>query len=299
MRRSRQTALACLGALFVFGSGREPSPPPPHAARALAAAAVKATLAADDERLAASGTLRSEEEVRVITPFPGTVKELFFAEGDLVRAGITVATIDSPDLLAQVNSAQEAVEKAQIAQRAAEERLANAEKQLAEKTEFYRRDLIARREVEEAERVAATLRAEKELARAQLSQADAALRQAHFQLRRTRIDAPASGVVTRVFARPGEYAGTAGTLLTIGRLETLLVSLDLAETEAARLQPLMTARIVSISVPKRIFRGAVTGIAPSRTGTARKAVDVRVENPGGALKPGMKVEVSFTIGDGR
>jgi HlyD family secretion protein len=301
MKRSWATLgiIAAAAGLIGARGARDPQRDPLSASTPVASRSAALPAQSAETRLGGSGILRAEIELRTIAPFAGTVKEIFYAEGDTVAAGVIVAVIESKELLARLKKSEADVTEAEASLRGTDERLSDAEKRLAEKRGFFRKDLIARRDVEEAQTAVETLRAEKDLAQAQLRRHEAALAHARYQVSLARIAAPVSGIVTRTFARPGEYVGVAGALLTIANTDALRVSLELPEMLAVRLEREMKAEISSKTHPARVFSGTIVEIAHPSPAVATRAVEVRVGNRDRLLKPGMEVTVSFPLGDAR
>ena len=73
----------------------------------------------------ASGNGRLEaDEIDIQTKFPGRILKLFADEGDIVRAGQTLAIMDTRDLAAQLNAAES---QAALAEKAIDEAKSNVE----------------------------------------------------------------------------------------------------------------------------------------------------------------------------
>jgi cobalt-zinc-cadmium efflux system membrane fusion protein len=108
------------------------------------------------------------------------------------------------------------------------------------------------------------------------------------------VSAPISGTVTSRSVNAGEVIETNKELLKITDLSTVWVIAQAFEKDLSRIKVGSGASVTSTAFADRLFRGQVTYIDPSidiATRTAR--VRVEVSNPGGALKLGMYVNVSF------
>jgi multidrug resistance efflux pump len=146
---------------------------------------------------------------------------------------------------------------------------------------------------------------ELELARAQVAQAEATRATLETQRGRTRLMAPRSGVVTQRFVAPGELVMPGVPVLTIIDLSqvTLTVYVPVDELGRVRLGQKVAVRVDAF--PGRTFEGTVVRVAdeaeftPSATQTEEErvnlvfAVEARVLNPQGALKPGMPADAVF------
>jgi multidrug resistance efflux pump len=149
-------------------------------------------------------------------------------------------------------------------------------------------------------------------AQAAVGQANAALEQAkaasavlEVQLAKTVLSAPISGTILTRNVEPGEMASPGGTLLVIGELATVNLTVYIPED---RYGEVMLGQQVSISVdsfPGETFTGAVTHIADQAEFTPRNvqsvdgrlttvyAVEIEVPNPDLKLKPGMPADAVF------
>lgn len=147
------------------------------------------------------------------------------------------------------------------------------------------------------------------LVQLQLSQADPALRrQLELQAERYVLRAPLSGVVTRVLARPGEVVAPGQTVLAVADLSRLKLSLYVLERDLGRVRVGQRVELTADPFPGRVFVGTVASINPRAEFTPRNVqtqrdrlnlvfgVKVRVDNPDGALKPGMPVDAVFVSG---
>ena len=110
----------------------------------------------------------------------------------------------------------------------------------------------------ERERADAALAA----ARAEAAGAEAALEEARLALERTRIRAPADGVVANLRLRPGDYATPGATLLAMVETGTFRVQAYFLETKLPAIRPGARARIRLMSGGP-VLTGHVQGLAPA------------------------------------
>jgi multidrug resistance efflux pump len=207
--------------------------------------------------------------------------------------GAVAARDGARDQLAQLE-AQLAAPQSLIAQEhAAEEALTQAEAGV----EVARAQLAARSAGPTAEQVAA--------AEARVSQAKAALEALRLQRARMALAAPEDGVVLVRQVSPGEVVAPGAPLLTLGRLQEVVLVLYVPEGELARVRLGQRVLVSVDSYPGRTFAGEVTHIADEAEFTPRNvatqeervntffAVRVRLPNADGALKPGMPADAVF------
>jgi HlyD family secretion protein len=152
---------------------------------------------------------------------------------------------------------------------------------------------------------AALAPAQLEAAQAQVDTAQAALDLLAAQLGKLVVVAPADGVVLSRAIEPGEVASPGATLMVLGGLTDLRVTVYVPEDRYGQIRLGQSARLSVDSFPGRLFAGEVLEIANqaeftprnSQTVAGRKdtvfAVKLSIPNPDQALKPGMPADVSF------
>jgi RND family efflux transporter MFP subunit len=157
--------------------------------------------------------------------------------------------------------------------------------------ELHQKDLIARRDVIEAETVVETARAEKDVAQSQVEQREAAVAQVRYLVALTRVSAPLSGVVTRRLVKEGDRVPAAAPLVTIANVATLSVASELPAQDSDRLSPGTAVQILPDGMPARPFSGILTQVRPAGSSPTTRTAEIRVANQDGVLKPGLKVSV--------
>ena len=167
-----------------------------------------------------SGELQPSAEVDVVSRLAGRLTEVKFKTGDNVTAGAVVATVYSSELSERVRLVEAELPATRMQLQERQQQASASDKQLAHVQELYRRDLIARRDVELAETQAATARAQLELARAQLAQEEAMLNQARELQQLVRIVAPVTGVVAGALP-VGAPVNPARAILAIAQIDRL------------------------------------------------------------------------------
>lgn len=152
--------------------------------------------------------------------------------------------------------------------------------------------------------VAAT-QAQMEAAAAQAQAAEAAVGVLDAQLSKFTLVAPADGVVLTRAIEPGEFAAPGATLLVIGDLSRLTITVYVPEDRYGQVNLGQAASVTVDSFPGQTFTAAVTHIASRaeftprnvQTADGRKttvfAIELAIENTEGKLKPGMPADVTF------
>jgi len=246
MNRTFLTLLTPL-VLAACGRGRAATPP---AGDAVAVRVAPVSVDRLAPPVTATGTLGPKEEVTLSFKVGGVVSRIFVDEGRAVRAGDTLAELDLTEIDAAVVRARSAAEKAE-------------------------RDLTRARRLY-ADSVATLEQAQN--AQTGRDVAHAELETTLFNRRYAVIVAPASGLILRRSAEPGELVQAGKAILTLGsHARGVVVRAGLADREVVRTRRGDRAVVRFDAFPDRTFEGAVTeiaGAADPMTGTYRVEVTV-------------------------
>jgi HlyD family secretion protein len=117
---------------------------------------------------------------------------------------------------------------------------------------------------------------------------------------------PTDGVLTRVPVHLGEVVSPGQTVAAVADLSKLKLTAYVLERDLGQVQVGQQVAVTADPFPGRAFQGVVTSTNPRAEFTPRNVqtqrdrlnlvfgVKVRVENPAGALKPGMPADAVFT-----
>jgi multidrug resistance efflux pump len=203
-------------------------------------------------------------------------------------------------LLNQIDAARAARESAQ-ANLALLERGARSEQLAA--AEAHVRAAQAQVDAAEAQITAAKIQAE--MAQAQVDQAQAALEGVEVQIGKLSLQSPITGVVLTRSIEPGEVASPGASLLILGQLESLTITVYLPEDRYGAILLGQQAEVSVDSYPGEVFQARVVHIADQAEFTPRNvqtaegrrttvfAVRLAITNEDGKLKPGMPADVLF------
>jgi multidrug resistance efflux pump len=151
----------------------------------------------------------------------------------------------------------------------------------------------------------AAAEAQVDAAQAQIEAAQATRDALSVQLAKFTLPAPADGVILARAIEPGEVALPGATLLELGRLDDLTITVFVPEDRYGEIQLGQPATVTTDSFPDETFNARVTHIADEAEFTPRNvqtaegrrttvfAVKLAVENRDGKLKPGMPADVGF------
>jgi HlyD family secretion protein len=147
--------------------------------------------------------------------------------------------------------------------------------------------------------------AQAQAAQAQVESAQAALGVLDTQLGKLTLTAPADGVVLARAIEPGEFAAPGATLLVLGDLDRLTLTVYIPEDRYGTITLGQSAQVADDSFPGETFVATVAHIADRAEFTPRNvqttegrkttvfAIRLSIDNAAGRLKPGMPADVTF------
>jgi len=164
----------------------------------------------------------------------------------------------------------------------------------------------AQGQVKAAQAQVDVVQAQIKAAQAQVQAAQAALKVLDVQIAKLTLTAPADGVVLSRAIEPGEVASPSATLLVVGQLDDLTITVYVPEDRYGSISLGQAAQVSVDSFPGQTFTASVRRIADQaeftprnvQTADGRKttvfAVKLSVDNTAGQLKPGMPADVRFS-----
>ena len=292
MRRTPSFSFVVFTALTVAACGsREPTAAAAPAQNlAIDVPAVSARLVDLESALQISGSLVPRTRVAVHAKLPGTLSGISVQIGDRVRSGQIVATLDRREIDAQVDAAAAAVNVARAGVESAEAVLANAVVEFERGRNLFEKGAVARQHLDAAQTAHRAAAAQRDLARANLAQAEAALRRAREVQRDATLTSPIDGVVVERNYDAGSLVapGNDKPVVAVADLRMMKLEAGVSELDAGKLRPGMPARVTAQARPGDVFDGRVAAIAPEVDARNRHfAIEVRVDNARGALLSGM------------
>jgi len=234
--------------------------------------------------LAANGTVTPLRTVDLHPQTTSTIREVHIQEGQFVKAGQLMFSLDDRADRANVDKAQ-----AQVARdRAA---LADLERQYKRSQELFAQKFIAQSAVD-------SLRSQVEAARALLQSDIAIVRASSVSAGYAEIRAPMSGRVGAIKVYPGSLVQLATSLTTITQLDPIDVAFTLPESSLAALLAAQKHGKVAVQADAgaRSIVGELSFIdntVDPATGTIR--VKARFDNRDTGLWPGQYVDTRVTV----
>ncbi|HSP79171.1 MAG TPA: efflux RND transporter periplasmic adaptor subunit [Myxococcaceae bacterium] len=228
------------------------------------------------------GELEGMQEVRVSTLVPERIRSLAVREGDRVKEGDLLATLQGELQSEGLNQAQAGLEAA-IANRDAILDNLRRTRTLVEAGSAAQAQLDA-------------LEAQARAAEAQVRQAGAAVAQASAQRNRTTIRSPLAGVVATVHLRVGDLAGGSMPIVTVVKADSVKAVLRVPERDFLRVKEGMPVRVSPLAKPEQVVEGRVSLKGPvvdrmTRTGL----VEVHLDNKDGQLVAGSAIRAAIEL----
>jgi membrane fusion protein (multidrug efflux system) len=245
------------------GKGPGAGPPP-----AMPVKAVAARLAPAIDEANAVGTLRADESIVIRPEIAGRIAEFRFEEGQGVRKGVLLATLDASEVRAQLASA---AAQAQLDA----QRLERAE-------DLRKKNFISQQALEEA------------LSNRARSQANQ--REIEAKLAKTEIRAPFAGVAGLRQVSQGAYVAAGTDIARLEKIDQLKLDFRVPEAYLARLKPAQQVKVQVDAYPDEAFGGAIYAIEPAIDEATRTVVvRARVANSDLKLRPGMFGRVQLQL----
>ena len=239
----------------------------------------------------ANGKIQPEEEVQISSTITAWITSITVMEGDTVQPGQILISLDEKQYRAAYNQTLSGV-------KSAEANLKQVKAQKKRTESLFEKNLISKQELEQIE-------ASFELASSQVDQARSLLLSREDELSKTKLQAPAYGIVTSLTKEVGEMAVggmfNPGVVMTIADLTRIEVLVDVNENDVVTVTVGDTAEIEVDAFPDTIFYGVVSEIAHtaqsmnlgSQEQVTNFKVKVKMIDPPGNIRPGMSSTVNI------
>ena len=272
-----------------------------------------------EEKISRTGDIAPSAQVTIYSKVQGWVGKINVREGDLVKTGQVLVTLDTREAeaaaaqaeasleaararLKQVKATAEETVQSQIQQTKANMELAEAD--LKRFQDLHEKNFISRQQMDEARNRYNVAKAAYDLAQnslrqriwendialaeAQVNQAKATLEFNKAQLANLIILSPMNGGITKRFVDPGTMVKDTTPILTLMDLGEMKMMVNVIEKEFIHLQKGQAVKITVTAFPERVFTGRIQIITPALELQSRTAeIQISIPNPGLVLKPGM------------
>jgi RND family efflux transporter MFP subunit len=251
--------------------------------------------------LNASGYVVAQRKAAVSSKSTGRLAYLGVEEGSRVKKGEILATLENEDLLASRNQAAAQVKQAEADLGTAQAELVDAELHYHRYKTLVQQDLVPREDFDVAEARYKKAQAGLASAQARIQVARAGLANTQAALEYTYIRSPFDGVVTTKYADVGEVVAPFGAaanaraaVVTMADLGSLMVEVDVAESNLDKVHLGQPCEISLDAIPGRRFPGEVHMIVPTADRTkATVLTKVKFLEMDDRILPEMSAKVAF------
>ena len=269
------------------------APPPPKVTVALP---LKQTVT---RYLEATGNTAAVNSTNLVARVQGFLQSINYKDGDVVKRGATLFTIEPEPYKLKL-------EQAQAAEAGAKATLKQAEAEYERQVDLAGRQVASKAALDNAT-------ANRDAALAKLKQAEVDTKQAAINLGYTEVKAPFDGIVTARLVSLGELVGANGPtqLATIVETDPIYVNFNINEQDVLHIRAeirrlgITSAELKQVPIEVGLqtdqgypHQGTLEYVSPTiNTATGTLAVRAILQNPDGVLVPGYFVRVRVGVDD--
>ena len=244
------------------------------------------------EGLTLSGTVISDNEKMITSRFMGFVTSVKANEGDVVRKGKLLYTIDSKEIDTAISRVQLGISQAQLALQMNQNQLNNVNLNLARHKRLLQKKMVSKYEVENLELAAQNMEDMVKISKKQVAQANAQLKEVKNQYKYLYIKAPNNGVIIAKNIKVGEMAMPGMPAFVLSDLDSLRITADIAESDLKRIK---VGTVVDVNIPSVdvVTTGKISAIIPSSNPMTHSfRIKISFKKPKGiVIYPGMYATV--------
>lgn len=252
------------------------------------------------EKITATGTINPISTVNIGTQVSGTIAEIFVDYNSQVKKGQVLAQIDPALFQATVDQRQAALNIAKAQVDVVNNDIIYYKKHLDRVKKLNSSKYSADAELEAALRDYNNSVVQLELRKAEVSQAEAALKSAEIDLKYTKIISPVDGIVVSKEVEVGQTVAASfqtPTLFNVAEdLTKMQIETSVVEADIAKVKEGQTVEFSVDSYPDEIFKGIVTQVrneAITTSNVVTYEVIIEIDNRELKLKPGMTANVEI------
>lgn len=220
------------------------------------------------ETISIAGSLQANRAALLSAEMAGTLEKIHIQDGQAVKAGQLLFSIDASTLTAEYKRAQANVE------------LRKVEKERAES--LFKRKVASQYDVDKATNELLTAQADLDYAAARLDKA--------------RVKAPFSGTLGIRKVNEGSYLQTGTALIELVQLDPLLVDFQVPETVLGQLQVGSVVQVVIPAIEDLKLNATISAVEPALNEASRSVhVRAQVANSDGQLRPGLFARILLPL----
>lgn len=231
------------------------------------------------ETISASGEIRAKTQINIGTSVAGEIKAIHVVDGQNVRAGDLLVTIDQERLRQAQAQAQGLLDAARQDASRLEGAMRRAVDSFPRYESLRQQGLISDEDFRQQKLNKESAMLSHNSAKANVAQYEANLKATRDGLSKATLRAPIAGRITSLKAEKGETAipGMSNlpgaTLMIISDMSQMQAEIKVNESEVVRTKVGQTAQVTVESLPGKVFQGSVIEVA---TGTEKTGVDANL-----------------------
>jgi RND family efflux transporter MFP subunit len=246
--------------------------------------------------LTVSGTVISDNEKMITSRYMGFVTEINAQEGDFVKKGQLLYSIDSKEIDSALTRVQLGISQAQLSLQMNQSQLNNLMLNLARHKRLFSKNMVSKYEVENLELATKNMEDMVKISRKQVEQANQQLEEVKNQYKYLNIKAPNSGVIVKKNVNAGEMAMPGMPAFILSDLSKLKIVAEVSESE---LKLTKIGKEVDLKIPSVSFngKGKITSIIPNSnplTHTFKIKVSCGCDSEKAGIYPGMYSTVTIS-----
>ncbi|HJW44845.1 MAG TPA: efflux RND transporter periplasmic adaptor subunit [Geothrix sp.] len=231
------------------------------------------------ETIQASGEIRAKTQINIGTSVAGEIKAIHVKDGQNVKAGDLLVTIDQERLKQALAQAQGVLDAARQDASRLEAAMRRSVDSFPRYEALRQQGLMSDEDFRQQKLAKESAVLSYQSARANVAQSEANLKAMQDGLSKATLRAPITGRVTSLKAEKGETAipGMSNlpgaTLMVISDMSEMQAEIKVNESEVVRTKVGQTAQVTVESLPGKVFQGSVIEVA---TGTEKTGTDANL-----------------------
>ena len=209
-----------------------------------------------------SGTVMSDDTKMIASRFMGFVKNVYVDEGDFVKKGKLLYVIDSKEIDLAKSQVELAISQARLAVQMNQNMYNNAHLNYERYKRLFKKGYVSKYDLENMQLMEKNTRDMVSIAKKQLAQAKAKLKEVLHQYEYLKLKAPNDGVIIQKNIKVGQIAIPGMPALILTSLSDLKIMVQISESN---LKNIKIGKKVDISIPSIGYQtvGKISSIIPA------------------------------------
>ncbi len=240
-----------------------------------------------------SGLVISQSQLKISSRHMGYIQKVDVDEGDSVDRGTLLYTIDSKEVDAMKEQLLLSLDQVILSKQMYQNQYAHADLQLQRHKRLFKKDMVAKVDVESLRLQTNDLKALMQISDKQVQQIKVRLKNVEHQYSYLNIVAPTNGVIIEKNIDQGDISIPGMPALIMADLEKLLIEAEVTESLISQLSIGMSLDVEIPSIKHR-GKGKIKYIIPfSGTSAHRFKIKIAFEHQAIKVYPGMYVKISL------